>query len=77
MALTSSVNPRNLRDKFQAWVGKKVTVGLTTYHYLCGTWQGFDGYYAVFRIGGRAQRVALHEIDTVSDAPSAQAEFFK
>lgn len=70
-------NPRHLRDKFQEWVGKKVIVGLTTFHYLCGTWKAFDGYHAIFEIGGKEHRVLMHEIDTVADAPAALAEYFK
>ena len=70
-------NPRNLREQFQKWTNKKVTVGTTTFHYLCGVWEGFDAYDAVFRIGGRKVNVKLDEIDTVIDAAASQAEFFK
>jgi hypothetical protein len=71
------MNPRNLRDKYQGWIGKKVNVGLTTFHYVCGTWKDIQGYDAIFSIGGRELRLKMNEIDTVSDAPGAQAEFFK
>ncbi len=77
MTVHASHNPRNLRDKFQPWIGKKVTVGTTTFHYLCGTWKAFDAYDAVFTIGGQDFRVKLDQIDTVTEAPGAQAEFFK
>jgi hypothetical protein len=70
-------NPRNVRDKYQSWVGKKVTVGLKTYHYLCGTWKGFDGLDAIFEIGGKERRVPMDDLDNVSEAPAAQAEYFK
>jgi hypothetical protein len=70
-------NPRNLREKYQSWIGKKVTVGLTTWHYLCGTWKAIEGYDAIFAIGPNQRRVSLQEIDTVADAPEAQAEYFK
>ena len=70
-------NPRNLREKYQTWIGKKVTVGLSTWHYLCGTWKGIDGYDAIFTIGQHEKRVLLNEIETVVDAPAAQAEYFK
>ena len=71
------LNPRHLRDRFQEWVGKKVIVGLTTFHYLCGTWKAFDGYHAIFEIGGKEQRVLMHEIDNVALASEAQAEYYK
>jgi hypothetical protein len=77
MTIEGRHNPRNLRDKYKDWVGKKVIVGLTTYHYLCGRWKGVDGYYAQFQIGGKEHRVLLDEIDSVADATEAQAEYFK
>jgi hypothetical protein len=77
MTLESSINPRHLREKYQSWVGQKVNVGLTTFHYLTGVWKAMDGYHAVFTIGNREHRVLLHEIDNVSAASPAQAEYFK
>jgi hypothetical protein len=77
MPVESTINPRNLREKYQSWVGQKVMVGLTTFHYLCGTWKGFDGYYAIFSIGGNDKRVFLHEIDNVAAAEEHLAEYFK
>jgi hypothetical protein len=75
--MQSSQNPRNLREKYQSWIGKRVTVGLTTFHYLCGTWKAIDGYDAVFTIGAAELRIRLDEVDNVADAPEAQAEYFK
>ncbi len=72
-----SINPRHLREKYAEWVGKRVVVGLTSYHYLCGTWESVDGHDAIFVIGGKPMRVKLQEIDNVSAAPEAQAEFYK
>lgn len=74
---TETINPRHLREKFKEWVGKRVTVGLTTYHYLCGTWQTLDAHDAKFTIGGREMVVPIHEIATISEAAPWQAEFFK
>jgi hypothetical protein len=75
--MQESVNPRHLREKYLEWVGKKVTVGLTTYHYLCGVMKAIEGHEAVFTVGSHVMRVRLQEIDNVSEAPGAQAEFFK
>ena len=77
MTIEGRFNPRNLRDKYQTWVGKKVIVGLTTYHYLCGRWKSIEGYYALFNIGDKQHRVLLDEIDNVAEASEAQAEYFK
>ena len=73
----SSMNPRNLREKYQSWIGKKVTVGTTSFHYLSGIWKGIEDYDAIFSIAGRELRIKMNEIDNVADAPEAQAEFFK
>jgi hypothetical protein len=77
MPVMASHNPRNLRDKFQGWIGKKVTVGLTTFHYLSGTWKAIEDYDAIFEIGGNIHRVPMDEIDNVAEAPAAQAEYYK
>ena len=74
---TETVNPRHLREKFQEWVGKKVNVGTTTYHYLCGTWRTLDANEARFVIGEKEMKVNIAEIATISEAPPWQAEFFK
>ncbi len=75
--MEANKNPRNLREKYQLWIGKKVNVGLTTLHYLCGRWKAIDGYDAVFDIGDKEMRIRLHEIDNVADAVDAQVEYFK
>jgi hypothetical protein len=75
--MTETINPRHLREKFKDWVGKRVTVGLTTYHYLCGTWKSLDASTAEFTIGGREMKVPTSEIATIVAAPPWQAEFFK
>jgi hypothetical protein len=77
MPLESTLNPRHLREKYQSWVGKKVVVGLTTLHYLCGTWKSIEGYYAIFTIGGREQKVLLDQLDNIADAEPHVAEYFK
>jgi len=74
---TETINPRHLREKYKEWVGKRVNVGLTTYHYICGTWKEIDGDVVVFRIGEHEMKVPIAEIATISDAPTWQAEFFK
>ena len=72
-----TINPRHLREKFQEWVGKRVTVGLSTYHYLCGSWRSLEAGAAVFTIGGKAVTIPTSEIATIVEAPPWQAEFFK
>jgi hypothetical protein len=75
--MLDSINPRHLREKYSEWVGKKVTVGLTTFHYLCGHWKAIDGQDALFTVGSKELRVKLQEIASVAESPEAQAEFIK
>jgi hypothetical protein len=75
--MQENINPRHLREKYQEWVGKKVNVGLTTYHYLCGVMKSLEGHEAVFSVGPVEKRVKLQEIDNISEAPESQAQFFK
>ena len=74
---TEAINPRHLREKFKDWVGKRVNVGLTTMHYICGTWTSLEKSEARFAIGGHDFKVNIAEIMTISEAPQWQAEFFK
>lgn len=74
---TETINPRHLREKFGEWVGKRVNVGLTTYHYLCGVWTALDGNDVTFKIGDHDMRVPISQISTVSEAPAWQADYFK
>ncbi len=72
-----TVNPRHLREQFKQWAGRRVNVGLTTQHYLCGTWRALDPHEAKFAIGEREMAVKVSEISSIAEAPPFQAEFFK
>jgi hypothetical protein len=76
-AAASMMNPRVIRDRFKEWQGKRVTVGLTTDHYLCGTWTAADLHQATFEIGGKEMTVPLVEIANLAEAPPLQSDFFK
>jgi len=72
------INPRHLREKYKDWVGKRAVVGLTTFHYICGTWVSTDDQNDVlFRIGERELKVPISQIDTIVDALPYQADFYK
>ena len=72
-----TVNPRQLREKWKAWEGKRVSVGLSTGHYLAGTWTALDPHEAKFRIGEHGVTVKVAEIAAISEAAPLQADFFK
>ena len=71
------INPRHLREKFTGWDGKRVVVGTTTFHYLCGIWKRMDGDKVVFQIGTHEMPIPITQIDTIGDANPAQSDFFK
>ncbi len=71
------INPRNLREKYASWVGKRVNIGLVNLHYICGTWSEMGDSDATFKIGGKQMKVLLREIASVVDADPVQADFFK
>jgi hypothetical protein len=80
MALIGSetVNPRHLREKYKDWEGKRVIVGLSTYHYLCGTWLRTDEKNdVVFQIGEHEMRVPIATVATVGAANPVQSDFYK
>lgn len=72
-----NVNPRTLRERFTEWKDKRVSVGLNTNHYLCGTWLDLDAHEARFSIGGHTMLVKVHAIASISEAEPLQADFFK
>ena len=80
MALIGSdkVNPRHLREKYKEWDGKRVVVGLSTYHYLCGTWQRVEeNNDVVFQIGEHEMRIPITYVETVGEANPVQSDFYK
>jgi hypothetical protein len=73
----STANPNQVREKFGHLLGKKVTVGTTTLHYLCGRWKAIDGHDAIFSVGERELRIPLTQLETMTEAPELQAEYSK
>ena len=72
-----TVNPRQLREKWKAWQNHRVSVGLSTGHYLAGTWTGLDAHEARFAIGDHHMSVKVAEIAAISEAAPLLADFFK
>ncbi len=80
MALVGSekINPRHSREKWTGWDGKRVTVGLTTDHYVCGVWDHIDDENnVVFKVADKQLKVPITEVYSVADAPPWQADFYK
>jgi predicted small integral membrane protein len=77
MFQSDTVNPRQLREHFESWQGRRVSVGLSTNHYLVGAWLALDHHDAKFRIGEHEVTVKVAEIAVISEAEPLQADFFK
>jgi hypothetical protein len=77
MTRSASANPHHVRERYGHLIGKKVTVGTTTLHYLCGYFCAIEPPEAVFTVGKRLVRIPLSQLDSMSEAPAAQAEYVK
>ena len=71
------INPRLLREKLARFVGKKVTIGTTDWHYISGTVESSDGISVAMRVAGSAVTVPAEMVATIREAPAAQAEYVK
>jgi hypothetical protein len=63
--------------RLEPYVGRKVLLGLTTYHYLCGVVESVDGVEARVRVAGRLVMVPVAQIATIAEADPHLAEYFK
>ena len=74
----SAKNPRLQRDEIKSFLGKKVMIGTSSYHYVSGRVEAVteDDRLRV-RISGGIALIPLDEIATIQEAPESQAEYFK
>jgi hypothetical protein len=77
MMSAPSQNPRNQREQLKPFMGKKVQVGLASFHYLCGVLEAFEGEQVRFSVKGSPVLVPRDQIAKIFEAPSGQTEFFK
>ncbi len=75
--LSADRNPRGLRDEYKAFVGKKVMIGLRSYHYVSCRVTGLDPLYLDITVAGKAMKIPVDQIDNIAEAPEAQAEYVK
>ena len=61
----------------QRWVGRKVTLGTTAGHYVCGRVIAVEQGDVVVAVGTSTLRVPSAEVERVQPAPPEQAEFLK
>jgi hypothetical protein len=77
--MTMPMNPRVQRDELAPFVGKKVTIGTRSYHYVSGVVEAIrkESDQLAVRVHGQIVLVPLDEIATIQEAPAAQAEYVK
>jgi hypothetical protein len=75
----SPLNPRVQRDELKSYVGKKVTIGTRSYHYLSGRFERIraETDQIEMSIHGELWLVPLVEVATIQEAPASQAEYVK
>jgi hypothetical protein len=73
-----ATNPRHARDKLEGFLGKKVVIGTSDYHYVSGRAVEFlDGTMLRLTVNGRDVLVAVDDVATISEVPDVQAEYVK
>jgi hypothetical protein len=75
----AALNPRVQRDELKPFLGKKVTIGTRSYHYVSGRVERIlaDTDQLEVRVAGKIVLVPLAELATIQEAPEAQAEYVK
>ena len=71
-------NPRHARDRLEPFLGKKVIVGTSDFHYVSGWAVEFvDGQQLKMTVNGRELFVGVDDVVTISEVPDVQAEYVK
>ena len=71
------LNPRVLRDQYATWVGKKVMIGTTDFHYVSGTVEAVEGDSLRLSVKGKPVVIPASGIANIKEAPALQAEYVK
>ena len=74
----AETNPRHHRDRISRFLGKKVIVGTSDYHYVSGRAVEFvDGSRLRMTVNGDDVLVNVDDVATISAVPEVQAEYIK
>jgi hypothetical protein len=71
------MNPRVLRDHLLPFVGKKVTIGTSDFHYISGIFESIAGNDVLMKVNGKPVTVHANAVATIREAPALQAEYVK
>jgi hypothetical protein len=71
-------NPRHHRDRIETFLGKKVVIGTSDFHYVSGRAVEFvDGQRLRMTVNGKDVLVSVDDVATISEVPEVQAEYIK
>lgn len=71
-------NPRHHRDRIKEFLGKKVVIGTSDFHYVSGRAVEFvDGTKLRITVNGEDVLVEVDHVATISEVPEVQAEYIK
>jgi len=73
----TDMNPRVLRDHLGPWVGKKVMIGTSDFHYVSGVVQSVEGAQVKVTVGGKLVIIPTANVATINEASPYQAEYVK
>ena len=74
----SESNPRHHRDRIEEFLGKKVVIGTSDFHYVSGRAVEFvDGTKLRITVNGKDVLVEVDHVATISEVPEVQAEYIK
>ena len=74
----AETNPRHHRHRIEGFLGKKVVVGTSDYHYVSGRAVDFvDGTRLRMTVNGKEISIDVDNVATISEVPEVQAEYIK
>jgi hypothetical protein len=71
-------NPRHARTTIEPFLGKKVIIGTSDFHYVSGRVHEFvDGTKLRLTVNGKNVLVKVDDVATIAEVPDVQAEYVK
>lgn len=73
----NQLNPRTLRDKLGPFVGKKVVIGTTDWHYISCRVTLLEGDTVHVTVAGKGVTIPAKNVATIHEVAEHQAEYIK
>lgn len=74
----TSQNPRYAREFLEPFLGKKVVIGTSDFHYVSGRAVAFiDGTKLTVLINEKEIMIPVANVETISEVPEIQADYIK